>query len=304
MPFPVAQLGRYPKPKDLIGKLLYGVGSVLRSTGVALDSIGAAVQGPYGLQNELPPNTAWMPFLASDQVKGAGKVAEVAARPGVKDSPKVSIVVPVKGAGVWVAHSATVLGNVTIGQGTSIWYGATLRGDVNAITIGERTNIQDNVVIHVARHTPSSSTPRATKIGSSVTIGHSALVHACTIGDGCLVGMGATVLDGVVLEPGSVVAAGAVVPPGTVIKTGQIWAGSPAKLLRTVSAEEAAFLVHSASNYADLAKEHRIENGKVFEELVLDKIISGERSWREKTDIDVHQGILRDSQTQTILSMR
>lgn len=176
---------------------------------------------------------------------------------------QVSIVTPVKGADVFVAPSAVVLGNVSIGKGSSIWYGATLRGDVNAITIGERTNIQDNVVIHVARHTPceaaaaertpgpaaaslfagslaslacrqgcapapyltpfpssarprtaASSQPRATVIGNNVTVGHGALIHAATVGDGCLVGMGATLLDGVVLEPGSVVAGGAVVPPG------------------------------------------------------------------------------------------
>lgn len=304
MPFPVAYVGRHPKPKDLLGKLLYGVGSVLRATGVALDGLGAAVQGPYGLKDELPPNTAWMPLYANPQAKAVGKVSEAATLAGVKDPPKVSIVTPVKGADVFVAPSAVVLGNVAVGKGSSIWYGATLRGDVNAITIGERTNIQDNVVIHVARHTPSSSSPRATVIGSNVTIGHGALVHACTVGNGCLVGMGATLLDGVVLEPGSVVAAGAVVPPGSVVKTGQIWAGAPAKLLRTVSAEEAAFLVQSADNYAKLAKEHKIENGKAFEEIVLDEAIAGERSWREKTDIDVHQGIYRDPQTQTILSMR
>lgn len=304
MGFPVAQVGRYPKPKDLLGKLLFGAGSVLRGVGVALDGLGAAVQGPYGVQQELPPNTAWMPFLANPEVKGGGKVTEAAAKPGVKDGPRLSIVEPLKSAGVFVAQSAVVVGHVTIGKSSSIWYGATLRGDVNAITIGERTNIQDNVVIHVARHTTTSSKPRATVIGSGVTIGHGALVHACTIGDGCLVGMGATVLDGAVLEPGSVVAAGAVVTPGAVVKTGQIYAGAPAKLLRTLTAEEASFLKQSADNYTALAAEHRNENGKAFEELVLDEVIAEERSWREKSDIDVHQGIYRDSQTQAILSMR
>ncbi|KIY95938.1 transferase [Monoraphidium neglectum] len=283
MPFPMAYVGRHPKPKDLLGKVLYGIGSVLRGTGKALDSVGSSIQGPYGVQAELPPNTAWLPLIAN---------------------PQVSIVEPVKGPDVFVAQNATILGNVSIGKGSSIWYGATLRGDVNAITIGERTNIQDNVVIHVARHVPSTAAPRATVIGSNVTVAHGALVHAATIGDGCLVGMGATLLDGVTLEPGSVVAAGAVVPPGAVIKTGQIWAGAPAKLLRTVSAEEASFLVQSADNYAKLAQAHKTENGKVFEELVLDATIAGERAWREKTDSDVHQGIYRDPQTQVLLSMR
>ncbi|KAI8466546.1 MAG: mitochondrial NADH:ubiquinone oxidoreductase 32 kDa subunit [Monoraphidium minutum] len=306
MPFPLAYVGRHPKPKDLVGKLLYGVGSLLRATGAALDGLGGAVQGPYGLKAELPPNLAWMPLMANPQVKGAGQVSEAvaAALAGVGGPQKVSIVAPVKGAGVFVAPSATVLGNVSVGAGSSIWYGATLRGDVNAITIGERTNIQDNVVIHVSRHTTSTSAPRATVIGSDVTVGHGALIHAATVGDGCLVGMGSTLLDGVVMEPGSVVAGGAVVPPGTVVKTGQIWAGAPAKLLRMVSPDEASFLVQSADNYSKLAKEHRTENGKAFEEVVLDEAIAGERSWREKTDIDVHQGIYRDPQTQTILSMR
>jgi carbonic anhydrase/acetyltransferase-like protein (isoleucine patch superfamily) len=137
-----------------------------------------------------------------------------------------------------------------------------------------------------------------------VTIGHGALIHGATIGDGCLVGMGATLLDGVTLEPGAVVAAGAVVPPGAVVKTGEIWAGAPAKLLRKVGADEAQFLVQSAETYSNLARDHLIENGKAFEEVALDDQVWDERAWRWGTDIDEHTGVLRDPQTQAIISMR
>lgn len=261
----------------------------------------------------MPPSTAWLPYAANPAVKGAGSVSEVAtpaappAAGGLRDvvpSPRSAVVTPKKGAGVFVAPSAVVLGHVSIGDGSSVWYGATLRGDVNAIRIGRRTSVQDNVVIHCARHTPSSSVPRETVVGDGCTIAHGAIVHAATVGDGCLVGMGATLLDGAVMEPGSVVAAGSVVTPGTVVKSGQVYAGSPARPLRALTAEESSFLSDLADGCAASALDHRTENGKAFEELLLDAAVARERRWRERTDIDVHQGIYRDPQTQAILSMR
>lgn len=306
MVFQVVHLGRQPKPKDLIGRLLYSLGGVMRGLGTALDTVGVAVQGPYAVEDKLLPNTAWMPFPASKDIKSAaGQQAQVPLNPGFRDSPRIDIVAPLKGKDTFVAPNATVIGNVTLGQHTSIWYGAILRGDINAIKIGDKTNIQDNVIVHVAKHSvASSSQPKPTLIGNSVTVGHGATLHACTIGDGCLVGMGATLLDGVVMESGSIVAAGSVVPPGSVVKAGEIWAGVPAKLLRHLSADEKGFVAASAENYARIATEHRIENGKMFEEVYLDKVIAEEREWRSKTDLDVQMGIARDDKTQLVLATR
>jgi hypothetical protein len=129
-------------------------------------------------------------------------------------------------------------------------------------------------------------------------------LHACTVGDGVLIGMGATVLDGAVVESGSIVAAGALVPPGAVVKTGTVWAGQPARLLRALEPDERAFIAASADNYARLAREHADECGKAFEELVVDAKAERERGWRAPTDLDVHAGIARDPRTQLILSMR
>nr|QBP05105.1 gamma carbonic anhydrase 1 [Ulva prolifera] len=158
-------------------------------------------------------------------------------------------VLPTYPESCFVAPNATVMGNVTMGEGSSIWYGATLRGDVNSITIGEMTNIQDKAVIHVAQHNPAKAA-LPTVVGSHVTIGHGAILHACTIEDEVLVGMGAKVLDGAIVRRGAIVGGGAVVAPGTEVPSGQVWAGCPARYLRDVDASESAFLAVSAHNYA------------------------------------------------------
>jgi gamma-carbonic anhydrase len=328
MSYRVVYVGRHPAPKDLAGRLLYGLGGVLRNLGAALDSMGGVVQGKSAEVAEAPlqPPLNWAPFLAQKDVPApAGQAPrEVCARPSHRDSPRLSVIVPAAVAAAadnkttatstaspqtnttpaFVAPNATVLGSVELGPGSSIWYGAVLRGDVNAIRVGARSNLQDNVVVHVARHTAGTNPPRPTVIGADTTVGHGATLHACTIGDGCLIGMGATVLDGAVVESGAIVAAGALVPPGSVVKTGTVWAGQPAKLLRPLESDERAFIASSAVNYQRLAREHADENGKAFEELVVDKKAEGERSWRQPTDLDVHQGIARDPRTQLILSMR
>lgn len=155
----------------------------------------------------------------------------------------------------FVAPGAVVIGDVVIGAGSSVWFNCTIRGDVHFIRIGERTNIQDGTVVHV------TSNKFPTVIGSDITVGHGAVLHACTLEDGCFVGMGATVLDGAVVESGAMVAAGAVVTPGKRVKGGELWAGSPAKLLRPLSAADLAFFPVSAANYRDLAARYRAELG-------------------------------------------
>jgi Carbonic anhydrases/acetyltransferases, isoleucine patch superfamily len=155
----------------------------------------------------------------------------------------------------FIAPNATVIGDVVIGGGTNVWFGCVIRGDVHEIRIGERTNIQDGTIVHV------TGGKFGTYIGSGITIGHGAVLHACTLEDGCFVGMGATILDGAVVESGAMVAAGAVVTPGKRVKAGELWAGNPAKLMRALRPEDAAWFPVSADNYVKLAGQYRSEIG-------------------------------------------
>lgn len=150
----------------------------------------------------------------------------------------------------FIAPSADIIGDVVIGAESSIWYGVVVRGDVNYIRIGSRTNIQDGTIIHVWRK------EGPTIIGDNVTVGHQALLHACIIEDNSFIGMGATVMDKAVVESGGMVAAGALVTPGKVIKNGEIWAGNPAKFFREMTQEEKDFIAISAQNYVELSREY------------------------------------------------
>lgn len=151
---------------------------------------------------------------------------------------------------VFVAPNAAVIGDTEIGAESSVWFSVTIRGDVNKIRIGKRTNIQDGAVIHV------ETDGHATHIGDNVTIGHSAIVHACTIEDLALVGMQACVLDGAVVESKALVAAGSLVGPGKVIPSGQLWAGVPARYVRDLTDKELAFFEISAERYVKLSREY------------------------------------------------
>ena len=150
----------------------------------------------------------------------------------------------------FVAENAVVIGDVTLGAESSIWYSCVLRGDVNDIKIGARTNIQDGTVIHV------SSTTQGTYIGDDVTVGHMALLHACTIGDRAFIGMQACVMDDAIVEDEAMVAAGALVTPGKRVPSRQLWAGRPAKYMRDLTAEEIEFLKFSADRYVKLSREY------------------------------------------------
>ncbi|MEI6559972.1 MAG: gamma carbonic anhydrase family protein [Rhodospirillaceae bacterium] len=152
----------------------------------------------------------------------------------------------------FIAPTAVVTGDTVIGEDTGIWFGCVLRGDVNVIRIGKRTNIQDGTIIHVA------SRGQGTYIGDDITVGHMAILHACTLESGCFVGMKACVMDGACIESGAMVAAGALVTPGKRVKSGQLWAGSPARYLRDLTPEEVAFFPESASHYAALARDYRL----------------------------------------------
>ena len=149
--------------------------------------------------------------------------------------------------GVFVADGARVVGDVHIARDASIWYNAVLRGDINRITVGERTNIQDAAVVHVTGELPAL-------IGRDVTVGHGAIVHACTVGDGCLIGMGSVVLDGAVIGAGSLVAAGAVVLQQVRVPEGSLVAGIPGRVIRPLSPEEREQLLESARHYVEYAR--------------------------------------------------
>jgi carbonic anhydrase/acetyltransferase-like protein (isoleucine patch superfamily) len=149
---------------------------------------------------------------------------------------------PQLGDGVYIAKGAVVIGDVTIGHNSSVWYNAVLRGDINRIMIGHHSNVQDNAVLHLADDYPCI-------VGNWVTIGHCAIVHACTVGDECLIGMGATVLDGAVVGAQSLIAANALVTQFTQIAPGSLVMGSPAKVVRTFEPEERAALKDWAQKY-------------------------------------------------------
>ncbi len=151
---------------------------------------------------------------------------------------------PTLGQGVYLARTAVVLGDVTLGDFSSVWYNAVLRGDINRIVVGHHTNIQDNAVLHLADDFPCL-------VGNWVTVGHSAIVHACTVGDECLIGMGATILDGAEIGAQSIVGANALVTQNAKIPPGSMVLGSPAKVVRALTETERAGLKWWAQKYVD-----------------------------------------------------
>lgn len=162
---------------------------------------------------------------------------------------------PELGQRVYIDPAAQVIGDVVLGDDVSVWPYTVIRGDVNFIRIGARTNIQDGSVIHVSRR------GQGTHIGDEVTVGHMALLHDCTLEDRCFVGMQACVMDGAVVESGAMVAAGALVTPGKRVPSGELWAGRPARLLRPVTEAEMEEIAASAARYAVLAAEYRSREG-------------------------------------------
>jgi carbonic anhydrase/acetyltransferase-like protein (isoleucine patch superfamily) len=164
---------------------------------------------------------------------------------------------PTLGEGVYIARGAVVLGDVRLGTGSSVWYNAVLRGDINFIQVGRYSNVQDNAVLHLADDLPCV-------VGDYVTIGHCAVVHACVIGDECLIGMGATVLDGSVIGNQCLIGANALVTPGTKVPDGSMVLGCPAKVVRQLRAEERADLKQWADKYvvnAAYCLQHKIQCG-------------------------------------------
>ena len=155
---------------------------------------------------------------------------------------------PRLGREVFVADTAAVIGDVELADGVSVWYGASMRGDVHWISVGAGSNVQDNATVHVSRGT------HPCRIGANVTIGHNAVVHGCTVEDEVLVGMGAVVLDGAVIGAGSLVGAGALVTGGTVVPPGSLVLGSPARVARPLADDERDRNRANALHYVRMAR--------------------------------------------------
>ncbi|CAA7397738.1 unnamed protein product [Spirodela intermedia] len=255
-----------------LGKAIYTVGFWIRETGQAIDRLGSRLQGSYYFQEQLSRHRTLMNIF--DKVPNVDKEA-------------------------FVAPSASVIGDVQVGRGSSIWYGCVLRGDVNSIRVGSGTNIQDNSLVHVAKSNLAGKV-LPTIIGDNVTVGHGATLHGCIVEDEAFVGMGAVLLDGVVVEKNGMVAAGALVRQNTRIPTGEVWGGNPARFLRRLTEEELAFIAQSAANYGNLAQVHAAENVKGFEEIELEKALRKKFARRDE-EYDSMLGVVREVPPQLIL---
>jgi len=163
---------------------------------------------------------------------------------------------PAIGQRAWIDPAAVVIGRVTIGEDASIWPGAVLRGDVNAIVVGARTSIQDGSILHVASERLAGDGGIPLSIGDDCTVGHRVILHACTIGNRCLVGMGAILMDGAVVGDEVIVGAGALIPAGKRLPPRTLWVGSPARQARLLTDQEVAYLAESAAHYVALKNDY------------------------------------------------
>lgn len=173
--------------------------------------------------------------------------------------------------GAFVAPTASLIGDVVLEKGASVWYGAAVRGDVSSVKIGERSSIGDRAIIHVAKIQTDDGEPVPTIIGNGVSVGPNAIIHAATIMDNVKIGACAQVLDRSVVNDNAVVADGAVVTPGTVIGSGELWVGSPAKMQRMLTEEEIASNVAKCEEIMELAAVHSSECAKTFEDVKEDE---------------------------------
>ncbi len=166
---------------------------------------------------------------------------------------------PTIAASAYVDDMALVVGAVTLAEDVSLWPQVVARGDVNTIEVGARTNIQDGTILHVSHDSEFAPGGFPLRIGTDVTVGHQAILHGCTVGDRCLIGMAATVMDGAIIHSGAIVAAGSLVPPGHELAGGYLYVGSPARQVRELRAGEIAFLEYSARHYVELKNRHMAE---------------------------------------------
>jgi len=157
----------------------------------------------------------------------------------------------------FVDETAIIIGDVVIGQDSSIWPLTAIRGDVNSIVIGSRTNIQDGSVLHVTHPHKTIPDGYALNVGNNVTVGHKVILHGCTVDDDCLIGMGVVIMDGAHVHQNVLVGAGSLVPPGKELESGYLWLGSPVKRVRELSDSELKWIEYSAGHYVDLKNKHK-----------------------------------------------
>jgi carbonic anhydrase/acetyltransferase-like protein (isoleucine patch superfamily) len=166
-------------------------------------------------------------------------------------------ILPKIAASAYIDPAACVIGDVEIGEDTSVWPMVTIRGDVNIIRIGARSNIQDGSVLHVTHQGgPLSPNGNGLFVGNDVTVGHNVVLHACTVEDECLIGMGAVLLDGCVIKRGAMVGAGSIVPPGKIFEGGYLYLGAPARQARALNQKEIDNLLYSAKHYVKLKNDY------------------------------------------------
>ena len=171
-------------------------------------------------------------------------------------------ITPTLGENVFIDDTALVLGDVHIGNDSSIWPQTVVRGDVNKIRIGDNTNIQDNSVLHVTHPHGDVAEGYAVRVGDNVTVGHRVILHGCEVGDNCLIGMGSTVMDGAVIEPYVLLGAGSLVSPGKVLEGGFLWLGSPVRKVRPLTDNELKWIDASAKHYVELKNSHLSEEAQ------------------------------------------
>ncbi|MBA6225512.1 gamma carbonic anhydrase family protein [Colwellia sp. MB02u-18] len=169
-------------------------------------------------------------------------------------------ITPILGNAVYVDETAVLVGDITLGDDTSVWPLVAARGDVNKITIGARTNIQDGTVLHVTRKSTGNPNGNPLVIGDDVTVGHKCMLHGCALGNRILVGMGTIIMDGVIVEDDVFIGAGSLVPPNKTLKSGYLYVGNPVKQARELKQSEADFLKQSAINYVELKAEYLADN--------------------------------------------
>ena len=167
-------------------------------------------------------------------------------------------ITPVIGASTFIDETAVVIGNVTIGEDSSVWPTTVIRGDVNRITIGDRTSIQDGSVLHVNHDDEHNPGGDPLSVGSNVTVGHKVMLHGCTVNDRCLIGMSTTILDKAVIESNTIIGAGSLVSPGKVLESGYLYVGVPARQVRKLTEDEIAYLDIAAEYYVQLKTKHRV----------------------------------------------
>ncbi|NQY48110.1 MAG: gamma carbonic anhydrase family protein [Colwellia sp.] len=168
-------------------------------------------------------------------------------------------ILPSLGSDIYIDNSAILVGDISLADDVSIWPLVAARGDVNTITIGSRTNIQDGSVLHVTRKSPSNPQGNPLVIGDDVTVGHKCMLHGCQLGNRILVGMGAIIMDGVVVEDDVFIGAGSLVPPNKTLVSGYLYVGNPVKQVRPLKESEANFLKQSAINYVELKNDYLSE---------------------------------------------